>query len=667
MAASTDHLKWFGEGFDGFPKRLPEDCVQYTLYIINEKLSQKEIVTRLEAVRKEATKLSNKLLTEYIWQRDGFNLKLELNNEAGLKCLSGLTNYGDSVEDEWLIVYLLRELSSLFDDLWIKVVDTDGEFLLIEAANALPRWLNPEIADNRVWINNNKLRIIPLIASDTTQAKTAPISRPLTQQEAYNVILSKSSIIIHSPLIEAESFYRLNKYPAQIQDSLHHALITIPRKLAYLIHENKASISPATEAFYLRDPIALKSLQQTATNSPTLPPVDLVTTSVKFTKVLYAQLKSQHFEPPSMWRAVLQEPESLQQPKFERLQLGLKVTSGYEMLLSDSKNRDNSSVRTLQILLSDLSEGTSLPSDGEMADWKDSTRSDSESWLDINFEDFEKELAGKKARNANNDFKAEERSKGPAGAIGPDLPHGFGDAKTQKDLQKMVERFESFMNDENAGIDGAELDEMDEDDDDDDEDVDDSDDEDEDKEVSFDEQEFARMMREMMGLPPTSDIIDGKSTNTKAKKARFADFEDSDSDEEEDEAAEMQKVMARMEAELNEAGALDLDPTPKKMAALAKQLPSSDSRAGGKANNKGKGKVLVGSDGEDDEESEGEVNIDFNLAKNLLESFKSQAGMAGPGGNLLGMLGMQLPRDEEEDDDDGEEPVRAGQRGRRFS
>jgi len=65
-------------------------------------------------------------------------------------CLRGLTNYGDSVEDEWLIVYILRELSKKFQDLWIKVVDTDGEFLLIEAANALPRWLNPEIADNRV-------------------------------------------------------------------------------------------------------------------------------------------------------------------------------------------------------------------------------------------------------------------------------------------------------------------------------------------------------------------------------------------------------------------------------------------------------------------------------------------------------------------------------------
>lgn len=52
--------------------------------------------------------------------------------------------------DEWLIVYLLRELSNKFPDAWIRVYDTDGEFLLIEAANALPKWLNPEVAENRV-------------------------------------------------------------------------------------------------------------------------------------------------------------------------------------------------------------------------------------------------------------------------------------------------------------------------------------------------------------------------------------------------------------------------------------------------------------------------------------------------------------------------------------
>lgn len=64
--------------------------------------------------------------------------------------LHGLTNYGDAVEDEWLVVYLLRGLSNQFPNLWIRVVDVDGEFLLIEAANALPRWLNPEIAEHRV-------------------------------------------------------------------------------------------------------------------------------------------------------------------------------------------------------------------------------------------------------------------------------------------------------------------------------------------------------------------------------------------------------------------------------------------------------------------------------------------------------------------------------------
>lgn len=58
------------------------------------------------------------------------------------------------MEDEWLVVYILRELSKQHSDVWIKTVDTDGEFLLIEAANALPRWLNPEIADNRVSSGN---------------------------------------------------------------------------------------------------------------------------------------------------------------------------------------------------------------------------------------------------------------------------------------------------------------------------------------------------------------------------------------------------------------------------------------------------------------------------------------------------------------------------------
>lgn len=64
--------------------------------------------------------------------------------------MRGRTEYGDSVEDEWVIVWLLRELTMKFEDVYVKVQDNDGEFLLIEAAGTLPEWLEPDVAENRV-------------------------------------------------------------------------------------------------------------------------------------------------------------------------------------------------------------------------------------------------------------------------------------------------------------------------------------------------------------------------------------------------------------------------------------------------------------------------------------------------------------------------------------
>jgi hypothetical protein len=72
----------------------------------------------------------------------------------------------------------------------------------------------------------------------------------------------------------------------------------------------------------------------------------------------------------------------------------------------------------------------------------------------------------------------------------------------------MVERFEAFLNDENAGIDGAEVDDMDFDDDEESE----YDSEGEDKDVSFDEKEFSKMMREMMGMPSEEAVEEDVET-----------------------------------------------------------------------------------------------------------------------------------------------------------
>lgn len=45
---------------------------------------------------------------------------------------------------------MLRELTKRHKNIWAKVADSDGQFLLVEAAGVLPAWLEPDIADNRV-------------------------------------------------------------------------------------------------------------------------------------------------------------------------------------------------------------------------------------------------------------------------------------------------------------------------------------------------------------------------------------------------------------------------------------------------------------------------------------------------------------------------------------
>ena len=396
------------------------------------------------------------------------------------------------------------------------------------------------------------------------------------------------------------------------------------------------SIAPAVEAFYLRDPIALKPLE-TSSSDLVFPPEDLVTVSTRFTKVLYAQVKSQQFSPPIGWRDILSRAEmglacgSTTSESYTHIETGMKVTSGFEMLVTDPKNNDSRMVREIKILLDDLvaDADADLPSNEEIAKWQDVNREDDERWLDINFEDFERELQGK---------NREKKSGEVRGGFEPEVTWGFGDANTQADLKKMVERFEAFLNDDDAGVEGAEMDEMDIDDDDEDDGDDDS--EDEDKDVSFDENEFARMMREMMGMPSeevdeTDQGLPGTARSDLGEGNRIHEIDNGEEDSDRNEACQIRKAMQRMEAELNEAGALNLDPTPRKLAALKDKRQMA------------KGKDHIAKQDWQDESDE-EVNIDLNLAKNLLESFKSQAGMAGPGGNLMGLMGMQLPRDEDD-------------------
>lgn len=286
-----------------------------------------------------------------------------------------------------------------------------------------------------------------------------------------------------------------------------------------------------------------------ASTDPNLlfPPSDLVTTTVKFTKVGFAQLHSQRYVPPKIWEDALQPPSS-------STEMGMKLTCGFEMLLSDPQTQSSRAVREIKVLLDDMESGEEqLPTDAEIAEWNRAP--DSEEWLDIDLSALEEELAGKRQRkegDSNRERGVGGKKKGESAAAA--AKGGFGDRAAQENLRKMVERFESFLNDDEAGMDG--VDDMDfDDDDDDDEDDDEDSDSEEDKDVSFDEAEFGRMMREMMGFPtepPTMPLPE-----TAVVKGRVTEEDDGDS---ENEAAAIERDMRAMEAELKSHGALNLDP-----------------------------------------------------------------------------------------------------------
>lgn len=75
------------DGFQGFERILPENCVEYMLFIIDADAQPKKVLSGLEAVRKAAVQLSNQLTKDYIWQRDCFSLETKTEMGTSLERL----------------------------------------------------------------------------------------------------------------------------------------------------------------------------------------------------------------------------------------------------------------------------------------------------------------------------------------------------------------------------------------------------------------------------------------------------------------------------------------------------------------------------------------------------------------------------------------------------
>ncbi|QIX00370.1 hypothetical protein AMS68_005887 [Peltaster fructicola] len=600
-----DEFKWFGEGFEGFPRRLPDNTVEYSIFVAGDgSKSHANVHRRLTEILKHSKQYTKALLKEHIWQHDPFDLVLEgvpiapdgSSTSTAPLHLHGRTSFGDSISDEWLIVYILLEISKKHSDAWIRVTDSDGEFLLIEAANALPEWLNPDVAENRIWISNGHLRIIPL--KDEGQQN-------LKLEVALAFITDHRDELIISPFIEDAAFARVKDYPAAIENNLHHAQITIPRKLAYVLHQNAAYISPAIDAFYLRDAVALQPLATKDLSTLRFAPEDFVTVSIKFTKVGYAQLRGQVFDTPPSWIGL--------QPRMqdEKVQMGMKLACGFEMMLADQLNKDKKVIREVQLLLDELeSSEVELPDGNEIAGW--SQRQDDEKWLTIDYNDFEAELAGKSKDDVDT-------------------------GTAQDNLRKMVSQFQQFVDADTEDVLGAE---------------DHSDDESEvsstgeDKDGSFDEAEFERAMKQMMGMSEES-----KQESGLLEEARKLAIDDGEVSKEEEDR-ETKEMMAMIEEELKEAGALRKQAGRPPKASKDKSVMFGPEPPPGfkRQDDPESADEEIGPGQEELSSDDEEFNdVDVNLARNLLSSFKGQAGASGPAGNMLKALGINMPRDEDSD------------------
>lgn len=84
---STNEPRPGDDAFNGFQMSLPENCVEYMLFIINDQPeAQRTTLSSLETIRKVALQRLDELTKDYIWQREP--LKLETRIDNGMSCFA---------------------------------------------------------------------------------------------------------------------------------------------------------------------------------------------------------------------------------------------------------------------------------------------------------------------------------------------------------------------------------------------------------------------------------------------------------------------------------------------------------------------------------------------------------------------------------------------------
>ncbi|KAG7099520.1 hypothetical protein E1B28_001363 [Marasmius oreades] len=283
----------------------------------------------------------------FLWHRDSFAFKVALDSNTQGWFLEGRMRVGDCVDDEWCVVWLLKEISSKWD-LAIRVNDTDGEFLLIEAADSLPSWVTPSNSENRVWIYNSQFHLIDLKhvsppskfprvhrSAHDSDDEGGAIEDFLAVDDALKLLRDPLTNTTAPPEVASLVWQRVAHYPSAARSHVHFAKAYIPEDVARALHADAPLVQKAVEAFYTRDAMQLRVAHRMSRFTPSTS----VLTTVRMTRAAYAQLEGQKFFPP---KAFGQWQENEYTKEWRWRDIGMKIAVGFEMLYQESKGRSQS-------------------------------------------------------------------------------------------------------------------------------------------------------------------------------------------------------------------------------------------------------------------------------------------------------------------------------------
>ncbi|RWS28750.1 protein SGT1-like isoform X1 [Leptotrombidium deliense] len=620
---------------------LEENSVRYTLF---PKINcEKELVnTFLENYISDAyAKLAN-YLTRYIWHHTGFILKAVLDSKTGPH-VQGVTIFDDNVDDEWFIVFLLVELTKFDHQLVVEVEDFDGQFLLIEAADSLPKWITPKTSEHRVFLHRGELHVIPL-----------DICKSVNIVEAVDFVRQHHLKTRCDNCIQNDILRRINEFPAKIEILKHKARCYVPAAIVNLVREDPSLISHAIRSFYTRDVIDLKVCK----TMKYFPPESRVMANIVMTRCMYSQLVCQKYTPDPKVGWDIPVSNS---PNFKSYDLGMKIASGFEILVSGCNLQNESlgcekkiyETQQWKTFVSNLEKSGYFRGLIKGSKEYDILLKRAEAYFvntisdntDSNIERNNSiEYVGKKIVKLLKKFdvdytklKREECNLEPEDNddwmnIVPEeleifLQQKFG-SSNKSDLTELVTKvpkaLKSFVNFKEAGIEGAE----------------------------FPKSTPNDIENECTEVKLDVDMIGEALSNILHLKVHNSDTEDSSSDmsdytECSDDSDDELRILDknRWRKKLNESSQQNAKNSEIEMymEAMDKELSTSSV---GLSFEKKKPPLAVAENSDDSDYSP--VDVDLNSLTNILESFNSQNGLPGPASNILSSMGIHLPPNIEE-------------------